>query len=105
MRNVLFALLIFLSAIVTASAQETLSFGPVVGVNFAKISNSSEADTEFNTGFAAGAQLTYSNENNWGLGGWNNVLPGRSRCHRKQHRDFHQPDLHPGSFEGLPVLS
>ena len=68
MKNVLFALLICCGA-TAISAQETLSFGPVVGANFAKISNSGPVDTEFNIGFAAGAQLIYSNENNWGLGG------------------------------------
>ncbi len=67
MKNALFALLICLTA-TAASAQQVLSFGPVVGVNFSKLSDSSPADTEFNTGLAAGAQLTYSSINKWGLG-------------------------------------
>lgn len=65
MKNAFFAIL--LCACATAvTAQQTLSFGPVVGVNFSKISDVRNA--EFNTGFAGGAQLTYSDVNKWGLG-------------------------------------
>jgi Outer membrane protein beta-barrel domain len=66
MRNSFFAFLLCLSA-AALHAQQTLSFGPVLGANFSKISDVDNA--EFNTGLAAGGQLVYSNENNWGLGG------------------------------------
>lgn len=66
MKNLQIALLCCCFA-VASQAQEIISFGPVVGPNFAKISNISNA--EYNPGVAIGAQLVYSNENNWGLGG------------------------------------
>ncbi|MBI1226728.1 MAG: outer membrane beta-barrel protein [Bacteroidetes bacterium] len=66
MKNLIIAVLICCSA-VAATAQETLSFGPVVGINFSTISD--VKNSEFNTGFAAGGQLIYSNVNNWGVGG------------------------------------
>jgi Outer membrane protein beta-barrel domain len=65
MKNVFFALMLCLCTI-SLHAQQTLSFGPIVGANFSKISDID--NSEFNTGLAAGGQLTYSNENNWGLG-------------------------------------
>jgi Outer membrane protein beta-barrel domain len=65
MKNVFFALILSFSAI-SLQAQQTLSFGPIVGANFSKISDID--NSEFNTGLAVGGQLTYSNENNWGLG-------------------------------------
>ena len=66
MKNLIIAVLVCCSA-AAVSAQEILSFGPVIGVNFSKISDVN--NSEFNTGFAGGAQLVYSNVNNWGLGG------------------------------------
>jgi len=66
MRNVFFAALFCLSA-AALKAQQTLSFGPVVGANFSKISD--VGGSEFNTGVAAGGQLIYSDVNNWGIGG------------------------------------
>lgn len=66
MGNPFFALLLCLGA-ATLQAQQTLSLGPVVGLNFSKISDVDNA--ELNTGLAAGVQLVYSNENNWGIGG------------------------------------
>ncbi len=65
MKNVFFALMLFFSTL-SLQAQQTLSFGPIVGANFSKISDID--NSEFNTGVTAGGQLTYSNENNWGLG-------------------------------------
>ncbi|MBK9018178.1 MAG: PorT family protein [Saprospiraceae bacterium] len=66
MKNLIIVVLVC-SCAMAATAQEILSFGPVVGVNFSKISDVN--NSEFNTGFAGGAQLVYSNINNWGLGG------------------------------------
>ncbi len=66
MKNLIIAVLVSCCA-VAATAQQTLSFGPVVGVNFAKISDVN--NSEFNTGVAAGAQLIYSSVNKWGIGG------------------------------------
>lgn len=65
MKNLIIVVLLSCCAI-AATAQQTLSFGPVIGANFAKISDVN--NSEFNMGVAAGGQLTYSNENNWGLG-------------------------------------
>ncbi len=65
MKNAFFAILLCACAM-AATAQQTLSFGPVAGVNFSTISD--VRNSEFNTGFAGGAQLTYSDVNNWGLG-------------------------------------
>lgn len=67
MRNVFFATLFCCVGALALNAQETLSFGPIVGANFSKISDVD--DSEFNTGLAAGGQLIYSNVNNWGIGG------------------------------------
>lgn len=50
-------------------AQQSLSMGPVVGLNFAKVSDFGNVDTEFRTGLALGGQLTYSTIYNWGIGG------------------------------------
>lgn len=66
MKNLFFAALLCFGA-AALNAQQTLSFGPVVGVNFSKISDVS--NSEFNTGLAAGGQLIYSDVNNWGIGG------------------------------------
>ncbi len=66
MKNLFFAILLLASANLL-NAQQTLSFGPVIGANFATISDVD--GSEFNTGFMGGAQLTYSDVNNWGIGG------------------------------------
>ncbi len=68
MKSLSFALLLCLCT-TALTAQESISFGPILGANFAKVSTDGEADPEFNTGFVAGAQLTHSNINNWGVGG------------------------------------
>lgn len=67
MKNLIFALLLCLST-AAVTAQESISFGPVVGVNFSKMADVA-GDTEFKTGFVIGGQLTHSNINNWGVGG------------------------------------
>lgn len=64
MKNAFFSIL-FCACAAVLNAQETLSIGPVVGINFSKITDVRNA--EFNPGFTGGAQLTYSDINNWGV--------------------------------------
>jgi hypothetical protein len=66
MKNLLFIGLFCLSATVALS-QITLSAGPAAGVNYSWISDI-EGDYERTLGLNAGAQLTYSNIQNWGIG-------------------------------------
>ncbi len=66
MKNLLLILLISTIGI-RAAAQESISFGPVAGVNFSNISDM-PGTTEHNTGLVLGAQLTHSHINNWGIG-------------------------------------
>jgi outer membrane protein W len=69
MKNAISVLLLCLGA-ATLAAQETLSFGPVVGANFSRLSDiGGGVDVEFKPGIVAGGQLIYSNVNNWGVGG------------------------------------
>ncbi len=68
MKNV-FAALILCFGAAAISAQETLSFGPVIGANFSRISDiGNGVDVKFKPGLVAGGQLTYSSVNNWGIG-------------------------------------
>ena len=68
MKNAISVLLLCLGA-AFVSAQETLSFGPVAGANFSRLSDiGGGVDVEFKPGLVAGGQLTYSNVNNWGIG-------------------------------------
>lgn len=67
MKNVITALLLCFSAF-GLTAQESISFGPMIGLNFSQISDVKGGSSEHKTGFVAGAQLTHSHINNWGIG-------------------------------------
>lgn len=67
MKNVTIALLLFFCT-AGLTAQESISFGPMVGLNFSQISDVKGGSSEHKTGFVAGAQLTHSHINNWGIG-------------------------------------
>jgi len=68
MKNVFFTMALCLG-MTALSAQQSFTIGPVIGVNFSKISDFQNVDTEFRPGLALGGQLTYSTLANWGIGG------------------------------------